>query len=170
MRAARFYPLWYSTRWVGRGQIPTSFASYGSLAKHMRYAERHARKLGRSIFHAMVRFGPKLERKQMVLFRAVDIGAELFAMAATCARAMAEARKGNRGAVELADVFCREAKLRVDTLFDHMFGPADDRIYRVAQEVLKGNHAWLENGIIGLHDEGAVEQFEAAAEAETVGA
>src|SRR5881394_860264 len=34
-RAARFYPLWYSTRWVGRGQIPTSFASYGRLAKHM---------------------------------------------------------------------------------------------------------------------------------------
>jgi hypothetical protein len=155
---------------VGRGQIPTSFASYGALAKHMRYAERHARKLGRSIFHAMVRFGPKLERKQMVLFRAVDIGAELFAMAATCARAMAEARKGNRGAIDLADVFCREAKLRVDTLFDHMFGPTDDRVYRVAQDVLKGQHAWLENGIIGLHEEGAVEQFEAAAEAEPVGA
>src|SRR3954462_4677511 len=58
LRAARFYPLWYSTRWLGRGQIPTSFASYGRLAKHMRYAERHSRKLGRSIFHAMVRFGP----------------------------------------------------------------------------------------------------------------
>ena len=67
-------------------------------------------------------------------------------------------------------MFCREAELRVDTLFDHMFGPADDRIYRVAQDVLKGKHSWLETGIIGLHDEGAMEQFEAAAEAETVGA
>jgi alkylation response protein AidB-like acyl-CoA dehydrogenase len=170
MRAARFYPLWYSTRWVGRGQIPTSFASYGRLAKHMRYAERHSRKLGRSIFHAMVRFGPKLERKQMVLFRAVDIGAELFAIAATCSRALLEAKRGNAGAIDLADVFCREAKLRVDTLFDHLFGPTDDRVYRVAQDVLKGQHAWLETGIIGMHEEGAVEQFEAAAEAETVGA
>src|SRR5436190_318211 len=170
LRAARFYPLWYSTRWLGRGQIPTSFAAYGRLAKHMRYAERHARKLGRSIFHAMVRFGPKLERKQMVLFRAVDIGAELFAMAATCARAISETKRGNGGAVDLADVFCREAELRVDTLFDHMFGPADDRIYRVAQDVLKGKHSWLETGIIGLHDEGAMEQYEAAAEADTVGA
>ena len=35
-----------------------------------------------------VRFGPKPERKQMVLFRAVDIGAELFAMAASCSRAV----------------------------------------------------------------------------------
>jgi len=125
----------------------------------------------RSIFHAMVRYGPKLERKQMVLFRAVDIGAELFAIAATCSRALLEAKRGNRGAIDLADVFCREAGLRVDTLFDQMFGPTDDRVYRLAQDVLKGQHAWLENGIIGLHEEGAVEQFEAAAaETETVGA
>jgi alkylation response protein AidB-like acyl-CoA dehydrogenase len=170
-RVMKFYPLWYPTRWVGRGQIPLSFSEFGALAKHLRYAERHARKLGRSLFHAMVRYGPKLEKKQMVLFRAVDIGAELFAIAATCSRAHMEAKRGNTGAIALADVFCREARIRIDELFDKLYGPTDDRVYRVAQQVLKGEHAWLESGIIGTADYEQVERFESAArEAETVGA
>src|SRR3954464_7932092 len=86
-RVMRFYPTWYPARWVGKGQLPGSFGEFGSLAPHMRFAERHTRKLGRAIFHAMVKLGPKLERRQLVLFRAVDIGAELFAMAAACGKA-----------------------------------------------------------------------------------
>jgi hypothetical protein len=70
----------------------------------MRYAERHTRKLGRTIFHAMVRLGPKLERRQLVLFRAVDIGAELFAMAAACVKARMLAKQGNAEANALADL------------------------------------------------------------------
>lgn len=170
IRAARFYPLWYSTRWVGRGQLPTAFGQFGKLGTHLRYTERHARKLGRSIFHAMVRYGPKLERKQMVLFRAVDIGAELFAMAAACSRAVQEARRGNAGAIALADVFCREARVRVDELFSKLFGPTDDSVYRLSQQVLKGDHAWLESGIIGMTDYEGVERWETAVEEETVGA
>ena len=170
VRSAKFYPLWYATRYVGRGQLPVSFSGFGKLSGHLRYAERHSRKLGRSLFHAMVRFGPKLERRQMVLFRAVDIGAELFAMAATCSRAQADAKRGNKGAIALADVFCREARLRIDELFENMFGPNDDKVYKLSQQVLKGEHSWLEAGIIGMHEEGAVERFEAAAERETVGA
>lgn len=170
-RVMKFYPLWYPARWVGRGQIPTSFSEFGKLAGHLRYAERHSRKLGRSLFHAMVRYGPKLERKQMVLFRAVDIGAELFAIAATCSRAQAEAKRGNKGALALADVFCREARLRVDDLFENLYGPTDDAVYRLSQQVLKGEHAWLESGIIGSADYETAERWETAArEAETVGA
>jgi alkylation response protein AidB-like acyl-CoA dehydrogenase len=170
-RVMRFYPLWYPARWVGRGQLPVSFSEFGTLAKHLRYAERHSRKLGRSLFHAMVRYGPKLERKQMVLFRAVDIGAELFAIAATCARAHAESKRGNAGAIALADVFCREARLRVDDLFDHLYGPTDDSVYRLSQQVLKGDFAWLETGIIGMTDYETAEKWETAArETETVGA
>src|SRR5687767_5963882 len=99
LNSAKFYPLWYATRWIGRGQVPGTFGEYGKLSGHLRYVERHARKLARNLFHAMVRYGPKLERKQMVLFRGVDIGAELFAMAATCVRAKADARGGHPNAV-----------------------------------------------------------------------
>jgi alkylation response protein AidB-like acyl-CoA dehydrogenase len=169
-RVMKFYPFWYPSRWIGRGQIPTSFGEFGTLAGHLRYAERHARRLGRSIFHAMVRYGPKLERKQMVLFRAVDIGAELFAIAATCARAQQEASRGNKGAIMLADVFCREARLRIDDLFENLFGPTDEKVYKLSQQVLKGEHAWLESGIIGMTDYESAERWEREAEAEAVSA
>jgi hypothetical protein len=84
----------------------------------------------------------------MVLFRAVDIGADLFAMTAACVRARMLAQQGNQEAIELADLFCREARVRVDRLFDAFYGADDSAMYRVAQQVLRGEHAWLETGII----------------------
>ena len=149
-RVMSFYPRWYPMRWIGKGQVPTSYAHFGKLAGHLRYAERHTRKLGRALFHAMVRFGPKLERRQLVLFRGVDIGAELFAIAATCVRAHALAHQGQKGAIDLADLFCREARRRIDRLFHDFYGSDDGAMYRVAQQVLKGEHAWMEDGIMSM--------------------
>jgi alkylation response protein AidB-like acyl-CoA dehydrogenase len=154
-RVAKFYPGWYLSRWLGRGAVPGSFGEFGSLAKHLRWAERHTRHLGRMLFHAMVRFGPKLERRQMVLFRGVDIGADLFAMTATCVRARMLAQEGNHAATELADLFCREARQRIKTNFARFYGKNDGAIYRVSQHVLAGQHAWLEEGIVGLMTDAA---------------
>ena len=127
-----------------------SYGEFGKLATHLRFADRATNKLGRSIFHAMVRFGPKLERRQMVLFRAVDIGAELFAMSAACSRAQMLAKQGREEAVTLADVFCIEARQRIRAHFRALFGPTDPALYKVAMQVLRGEHAWLEQGIVGL--------------------
>jgi alkylation response protein AidB-like acyl-CoA dehydrogenase len=149
-RIAKFYPRWYLARWFGRGSVPTSYAEFGTLARHLRWAERRTRHLGRMLFHAMARFGPSLERRQMVLFRAVDIGADLFAMTAACVRARLLASQGNDGATELADLFCREARQRISTNVDRFYGRNDATTYRVSQRVLNGDHAWLEQGIVGL--------------------
>ena len=149
-RVAKFYPAWYAARWIGKGQLPVSYASYGKLAKHLRFIERNTRHLGRSIFHAMVRFGPKLERRQLVLFRAVDIGAELFAMSASIARAKMLAKEGNREATELADYFCREARVRIEQSFRELYGPNDASMRNIAKHVLDGRHTWIERGIVGL--------------------
>ncbi|HWH53377.1 MAG TPA: acyl-CoA dehydrogenase family protein [Gemmatimonadaceae bacterium] len=152
-RVMKFYPAWYPARWIGKGQVLGAFSEFGKLAGHMRFAERHTRKLGRAIFHAMVRLGPKLERRQLVLFRAVDIGAELFAMTASCVKARMLAKEGNANATALADLFCRAARQRVESLFENFYGSFDGEMYRVAQAVMRGEHAWLEDGIIGLLEE-----------------
>ena len=152
-RVAKFYPGWYLSRWLGRGAMPGSYGEFGRLAGHVRWAERRTRHLGRMLFHAMARFGPKLERRQMVLFRAVDIGADLFAMTAACVRARMLAQEGNQEATELADLFCREARQRIRTNFARFYGKNDGAIYRVSQRVLAGQHAWLEEGIVGIMQE-----------------
>ncbi len=150
VRSALFYGWWYPSRWIGWGFWP-KYASFGPLAKHIRYVERASRRLARSVFHAMVRFGPKLERRQGVLFRIVDVGAELFAMAATCARAqmlLKENPEAGKHAVQLADLFCRQARGRVKEKFSGLWRNEDVHTYKAAQDVLKGEHLWLEQGMV----------------------
>lgn len=106
----------------------------------------------------------------MVLFRLVDIGAELFAMSAACSRAQMLAARGQREAVELADVFCRESRLRVRALFRDVYGPADGALYALATRVLRGEHAWLEEGICRWDAGAAREDADAALDAPTTAA
>lgn len=152
VRSALFYGWWYPSRWLGWSFWPR-YRDFGPLAGHVRYLERAARRLARGVFHAMIRFGPKLEYRQAVLFRLVDAGAELFAMAASCARAQWLLRQDGatgKRAVELADLFCRQARRRVQHKFAGLWRNDDVRTYRTAQEVLGGEHLWLERGMVEL--------------------
>jgi hypothetical protein len=112
---------------------------------------RASRRLARALLHAIVRFGPRLEKKQAVLGRLVDIGAELFAMAAACVKAQsfrtsksAEERAHAEPACDLADVFCRLARRRVAAHFAALFDNDDAVVYRTAQRALAGEFRWLE--------------------------
>ena len=152
VRSAAFYGWWYPTRWLGWSRWPR-YAEFGKLAGHVRLVERSARKLARSVFHSMVRFGPKLEQRQSVLFRLVDIAAELFAMAATCSRAQAiytRDKTAGARAVKLADLFCRQARRRVRSKFNGLRRNEDVPTYKFAQEILAGEHRWLERNIVEL--------------------
>ena len=60
------------------------------------------------------------------------------------------AKQGRREAIALADVFCIEARQRIRQHFRALFGPSDPALYKVAMQVLRGEHSWLEQGIVGL--------------------
>ena len=151
LKSAGFYALWYPRLWLGWGRWPR-YGEFGALATHIRFVNRASRKLARTLFHSMIRFGPKLEKRQSVLFRLVDIGGELLAISAACSRAIMLSRKdpSNRGPVEMADVFSKHARRKVNVLFRQVFGNDDVATYKLAQEVLKGQHEWLEDGIVRL--------------------
>jgi hypothetical protein len=55
VKAGAFYGKWFPQLVTGEGQNPRSFEDFGPLAKHIRYVERHSRKLARSTFYAMNR-------------------------------------------------------------------------------------------------------------------
>ena len=151
IQAGKFYAKWLPQLTVGEGQNPRSFDEFGSLASHLRFVERSSRKLARSTFYAMTRWQAELEHKQAVLGRIVDIGAGLFAIACavvyadTLGRERPECRQA---AYELADLFSLQARRRVDGLFTALWHN-DDRVgYGIAQRVLDGRYAWLEQGIL----------------------
>ena len=146
--AGRFYARWFPTLMVGRGHDPRSFNEFGRLAKHLRYAERTSRKLARSLFYGMGRWQAGLERKQAFLARIVDIGAELFAISAACVHAELLRKQGHADAVDLADLFCRGSRLRIDQLFTELWHNEDDHNYKAAQRVLQGQYTWLESGVL----------------------
>lgn len=141
---------WVAGSLVGWGRWPR-YGEFGRLARHLRFADRTARKLARTLAFHMARLGPALERRQSLLFRLVDVGAELFAMAAVCIRAkeLNASDPGGEGPVVMADLFCRGARRRIAGHFRAVARNDDEFRYRVAQQVLGGEHRWLEAGVAG---------------------
>src|SRR6185295_13332442 len=128
--SGKFYAGWYPKQWLpaNPGNLDKLHAD---LRPHIHYAARTSKKLARGLFHAMARFGPKLDREQLLLSRFVGIATELFAISATCSFAQS---KMNHGApadeiLSVADYFCRSARSRIDQHFSGTFRNADRRGY-----------------------------------------
>lgn len=150
VQAIGYYAVWLPSQFFGRSSIPTNAAIPKELVCHMKFIEKASRRMARGLFFAMMQHREKLEAKQQLMTRIVNIGTDLFAMAATCSSAYfrSQANASEKGAVELADLFCRQACSRIQKQF-HRLGHNDDvRAYRVAQNALQGDYIWLENDII----------------------
>jgi alkylation response protein AidB-like acyl-CoA dehydrogenase len=160
-KAGGFYARWLPKLVTGPGQLPRTYgefhpAGHPDLSGHLRYVERSARKLARSTFYAMSRWQGRMETKQGFLGRIVDIGAELFAMSAACVRAELMRTTGDHGreAYQLADTFCRQARIRVEELFERLWTNTDELDRKVVGGVLGGAYTWLEDGIVDPSDDG----------------
>ncbi len=150
---AAFYATWYPSTLAPLGRRRGGYSRFGSLAGHLAAVERRTRRLARTLFHGMAVYQGRLQRKQMFLFRAVDIANDLFAMAAAVTRAQRMYEDGDPAAVdavELADAFCRGARRRIDRAFRDLWHNDDGVKVRVAERVMDGAYAWLEEGAIGL--------------------
>jgi hypothetical protein len=146
LRAGLHYAGWYPGLW---NPIPQSFQVHRKLAPHLAFASKAARKLARRLFHAMNRYQASLEKRQALLGRFVEIGTELFAIAATCSRADSLAAAGGAsagGAIELADHFCWEARRRIEENFVAARKQHDRAAYQLGQTATAGQLAWLEQG------------------------
>ncbi|WP_454856415.1 acyl-CoA dehydrogenase family protein [Promicromonospora soli] len=149
--ASRFYARWLPTLVAGQGVRPGAYGEFGPLARHLRFVERSSRTLARRTFYAMARWQARLDRKEVLLGRIVDIGAELFAMSAVCTRAEAMRRQDpakGADAVRLADAFCEQSRERVAETFRRLGDSTERTDTRLARAVLDGRLRWLEDGVI----------------------
>ena len=144
----------HMARWMGgtaaRRVVAGRYSEYGDLGKHLRFADQASARLARTLAVAMARYGAKLERRQSVLFRLVDIGVEIFVMAAACtwARKLIADNRDDMSPLRLADLFCRQARRRIEATYREVFNDDDPRAYRLAQDVLDGDFKWMEEGIL----------------------
>jgi hypothetical protein len=156
LNAVRFYARWYPRQYFPVEWFTVGNSQPGFPAKHLRYAARTGRKLARTIFHALLRHGPKLEREQLLLGRFVDIGAELFAITATCSHVQQLLREADHPddrapLLKLLDCFCRAAQRRIHRKFHELHHNDDHSSYHCAQQVMAGQPACLANGIVRPH-------------------
>jgi alkylation response protein AidB-like acyl-CoA dehydrogenase len=149
--ATGFYARWLPKLVAGAGMDPRSYSEFGRLAKQLRFVERSSRKLARQTFYGMGRWQARLEHKQAFLGRVVDIGAELFAMAACCSRAemmLHTAPEHAASAYELAEAYCEQARVRIEEYFDQLWRNTDDSDHNLSRNVLAGDYTWLEAGVL----------------------
>ena len=151
LKAGGFYVPWYLGLAIPSGGIPADFTP--ELKGALRYVEKTSRRLARTLFHAMARNGPALEKKQLTLGRIVDIGTELFAISATVLRADGMLKRGateygREELLHLVNFAVADARARIAQQFAGLGRNNDSQGYRLAVEILEGRHAGLERGII----------------------
>lgn len=147
--SAGFYGLWYPKLWLPLSPaLPPGV--HPALRAHLREAGRLSRRLARSLFHQMVRHGPTLEKKQVLLGRFADIGADLFAITASCSYAQMLMKEGRPEAdvIALAGDVVAQARVRIGQNLSGIASNADQAGYALAQEVAAGRYPWVEAGIV----------------------
>ncbi len=144
-----FYSRWYPRQYA-RAKAGDLSKLHRQLRPHVQYSAKTSKKLARGLFHSMMRFGPKLDRAQLLLSRYVGVATELFAMNATCSYAqhMMDSGKPADEILSLANYFCTSAKSRIDQHFAGTSKNADARGYALVQDLLKGEHEELRTGIV----------------------
>ena len=147
--SGKFYAGWYPRQWfsTGAGEIK---GLHRDLQRHVDYGARASKRLSRGLFHAMARFGPKLDREQLLLARFVGIATELFAMSASCSFAQYKIDHGEPAeeVLSIVNYFCNSAKARIDHYFAGTAENVDKSGYQLTQELMAGKHAGLRDGMV----------------------
>lgn len=138
-KCALIYPQWY----IGNlfGSIFDKFTRFDDhLAKQLNWAETNTHRLALTLFHQMLLRGPKLEMRQLILARLVDIGAELAVMALVASRLQTEKDRKDPNFNHNMTVMVHFFKSRqavVERLFSDVWDNADLEASAAANAVME---------------------------------
>ncbi|GMV99675.1 MAG: putative acyl-CoA dehydrogenase FadE10 [Candidatus Hydrogenedentota bacterium] len=145
LKAALFYLRWYPTTWLPAGRCHARNLNNANQ-DHLNYIGKTAKRLARTMFHTMAKFGPKLEFEQLRLACFVDIGTELFAMAASLSHAdrQLDRNRENDDLQHLVDLFCTNARLRIEENFRAVKRKNPNAlINKVSRAFMDKKYAWM---------------------------
>ena len=143
-----YYALWYPKLWMP-SYAGSEIANLPKpLDQHMMYLQSASKRLARYTFHKMAKYQQKLESKQSILNRVVDVGTDLFAISCVCTYAAMLSKNGQANAVELADNFCLSARQRIEALLAEGSFNHDAQYLKTAKKILANEFEWMENEII----------------------
>lgn len=147
-----FYAKWYPKQWLPSSQDYNVKYLSGENQAHLNFIASKARKLARTMFHTMARYQQKLEREQLIMANFVDIGTNLFAMAATLAYAehLLATVENKEELQAMVNLFCKEARKRVNEAFKAVTKNYNRDFSKIARHVMDGKYNWM---IDGIYDE-----------------
>jgi alkylation response protein AidB-like acyl-CoA dehydrogenase len=149
-KALFFYATWFPTTFMPAfAPADVKYLSAKNRA-HLAFVARTCKRLARRIFYPMAVYGPKLERKTLILARFVDAGTDLYAMAASLSRAemLLAQDSSNKAVNDVVDLFCRIARRRIKNNFKLVWDRAHDNLIdKVGKQFLEGGLSWMVDGV-----------------------
>lgn len=147
IKAACHYAAWYPKQWLPVFRSNTCCTNSANR-KYLRYVSRASKKLARKLFHSMVRYGPTLDKQQLLLGRLVEIGTELFIISVCALRVdllLKQQPEKKSEYAQLMNVVFNQSKLKIENNFRAMRKNNDKRNYSLCKKILTGDFKFLES-------------------------
>ena len=136
LKCAGIYSLW-----VPKLLVPSIFRSFPGfhpkLKKYLRKIDSRTKKLARTLFWQMIVQGPKLEMRQLILARLVDIGTELAVAGLTISRVQGELNRQNSRNFETVLYWLHSSMIRIDGLFKEVGTNSDKQAVKLAKQLME---------------------------------
>ncbi|CRX37475.1 acyl-CoA dehydrogenase family protein [Estrella lausannensis] len=150
-----FKALLHYAVWLPKNMLfasSTDFEEAKELKPHFQFIEKASKKLAHSLFTSMMKYQAGLEKRQLILGRMMEIGTELFAIAAACSFALAKSKElnGDKTPIALANYFATISERRIQERFQLLKDNDDKETNALAKKVLADEMRWLEEGIIWI--------------------
>jgi hypothetical protein len=147
--AAKFYLGWYPKVWMPPAlDFNVSHLSPANR-EHLTFAAKTCKRLARTLFHTMGKYKEKLEFEQLILANFVDIGVDLFVMGCVLANTehLLAQNKNDQSPQELADLFCENARKRIEANFRAVKENHNRSFNKVADSLMSGKYRWLSKDV-----------------------
>jgi len=145
LKAIKFYVAWYPKTWMPASTDFNVKHLNSTNRDHLAFAAKTCKRLARTLFHTMAKWQAKLEYEQLILGNFVDIGTDMFVMAATLAYAehLLGQNPEDQTPQELADLFCKNARQRIAANFKAAKKNHNRSYKKVASLLMDGKLRWL---------------------------